>query len=385
MNCRVLLLDHTGKLGGAELSLLDVARGLNDVHVLLFEHGPFFDRLQAHDIPVEVDRAADALQNVSRSGSLVEDAMALPHAAQMAWRVAQRARQFDVVLANSQKSMIVGALATIIARRPLVWYLRDLLTIDHFSKWHCRLTASVANWCATRVIANSHATAEAFRHSGGTAPVSVVWNGIDPSPFEAVEPQVVEGLRRELGIGDAPLVGLFSRIAAWKGQHVLIRALADLPEVHALIAGDTLFPGDEPYKGQLHHLAQQHDVGNRLHFVGFREDIPTLMHLVDAVLHTSVAPEPFGRVIVEGMLAGKPVIASRAGGATEIITPPDTGLLVPPDDAPALADALQRLLDDPDRAMMMGQRAKQHALQHFSVSRMQQGVRSILSDEVCSS
>jgi glycosyltransferase involved in cell wall biosynthesis len=323
------------------------------------------------------------LQNVSRSGSLIEDAKAIPHVARLAWRVARRARRFDVIFANSQKSMVVSALASTIARRPLIWHLRDLLTTDHFSKWHCRLTASVANLCATRVIANSHATARAFRSSGGTAPVSVVWNGIDPAPFESVDPHSIDGLRRQLGIGDAPLVGLFSRIAAWKGQHVLLEALADLPKVQALIAGDTLFPGDEPYKNELHQLAKRYDLESRLHFVGFRDDVPSLMHLVDVVVHTSIAPEPFGRVIVEGMLAGKPVIASRAGGAVEIITPPDTGLLVPPGDAPALASALQGLLRNPLRAKRMGRHAKQHALQHFSVSRMQQDVRNVLHDDVC--
>ena len=385
MSCRVLFIDHTGKLGGAELSLLDVARGVDKAQVVLFEEGPFLDRLQERDIPVAVSPAAEPLQHVSRSGSITDDLMALPHVARLAWRLARRARDFDVVYANSQKSMIVGALAAVIARRPLIWHLRDLLTTDHFSGWHCRLTTLIANWCATRVIANSQATAEAFQTRGGTTPVSVVWNGIDPAPFEAVTTQDVERLRCQLGLGDVPLVGVFSRIAQWKGQHVLLEALANLPEVHALIVGDTLFQGDEPYKETLHRMAHQYGMEDRLHFLGFRNDVPRLMHLVDIVLHTSVAPEPFGRVIVEGMFAEKPVVASRAGGATEIIDAPRTGLLIPPDDARALAEALQRLLRNPHQATTMGRHAKQHAHRHFSVARMQQDVRNVLSDGICPS
>lgn len=380
MSLRVLFVDHTGKLGGAELSLLDVARGVAEAHVVLFEQGPFRDRLQDAGIPVEVCPAAESLQHVSRAGSLIDDVLALPHVTQLAWQLAQRARHFDVIYANSQKSMVVGALAALLARRPLVWHLRDLLTTDHFSEWHCRLTTLIANWCATHVIANSQATAEAFQNRGGTAPISVVWNGIDPAPFEAVTSQDVERLRRQLGLEGCPLVGVFSRIAKWKGQHVLLEALADLPDVHALIAGDTLFQGDKPYKEALHRMARHYELEDRLHFLGFRDDVPRLMHLVDVVLHTSVAPEPFGRVIVEGMLAGKPVVASRAGGATEVLDVPRTGLLIPPDDPCALANALQRLYRNPQLAAEMGRQAKQRALQHFSVDRMQQDVRTILSE-----
>jgi glycosyltransferase involved in cell wall biosynthesis len=382
MSCRPLFIDHTGKLGGAELSLLDVTQSVEDAQVILFEHGPFYERLQEQGIPVDVYPAAESLQDVSRSGSIPDDLMALPHVARLAGRLARRARDFDVIYANSQKSMVVGALAAMMARRPLIWHLRDLLTTEHFSKWHCRLTTWVANFCATHVIANSRATGEAFRAHGGTAPMSVIWNGIDPAPFEAVTSGEVERLKRQLGLDDVPLVGVFSRIAQWKGQHVLLEALADLPDVHALIAGGTLFQGDERYKEALHRMAREYELEDRLHFLGFRDDIPRLMHLVDVVLHTSVAPEPFGRVIVEGMLSGKPVVASRAGGATEILDPPRTGLLVPPGDAGVLTTALQRLYQHPHQAAEMGQQAKQHALRHFSVTRMQRAVRDLLSTVV---
>jgi glycosyltransferase involved in cell wall biosynthesis len=76
---------------------------------------------------------------------------------------------------------------------------------------------------------------------------------------------------------------------------------------------------------------------------GFREDVPVLMHACDVIVHTSTAPEPFGRVIVEGMLAGRPVIATNIGGPAEVLNHGETGYLVPPDDAQILADVLRTL------------------------------------------
>jgi glycosyltransferase involved in cell wall biosynthesis len=242
-----------------------------------------------------------------------------------------------------------------------------------------------ANWFADRVIVNSRATQSAFVRSGGRLEkTTVVYNGIDPAPFEAVSPSDLEALHRELACPEAPLLGVFGRLAPWKGQHVVLEALPHLPEAHALFVGDTLFRGDEPYEEALKRTAQDLNVADRVHFLGFRDDVPRLMSLVDLVLHTSVAPEPFGRVIVEGMLAGTPVIATRAGGPAEIIREPDTGVLVPPDDPDALTEATEKLLSNPEQARSMARAAQAYARRHFSVERMQQSVQVVI-DEVSGS
>jgi glycosyltransferase involved in cell wall biosynthesis len=250
--------------------------------------------------------------------------------------------------------MVVAALAGALARRPVVWHLRDLLTADHFGASQRRLATAVANRFVARVIANSRATAEAFIAAGGRPElVTVVYNGIDPAPFEAVTEANLDRLRGELGLNGAPTVGVFSRLAPWKGQHVLLEALVDLPDVHALFVGDELFGADEGYGSHLRARAAGLGVDERAHFLGFRRDVPALMRLVDVVAHTSTAPEPFGRVIVEAMLAGTPVVATDAGGASELIEQGRTGVLIPPDDAPALREALDCLQAAPTFAVAL--------------------------------
>ena len=98
------------------------------------------------------------------------------------------------------------------------------------------------------------------------------------------------------------------------------------------------------------------------------------MRAATMVVHSSVYPEPFGRVIVEGMLAGRPVIAARAGGAPEIVSEGVTGWLVPPDDPAALAGAIARVIDDPSRAEAVAARGAAHARANFSRDAMLRGV-----------
>ncbi|MEJ7811823.1 MAG: glycosyltransferase family 4 protein [Gemmatimonadaceae bacterium] len=374
---KVLFLSHSGVLGGAELFLLDLLHrepGIRERGTVgLLADGPFHERLEAEGIPVRVFATSAAVLGVRkgdtlRSGKIMRDVYALSR------RVGRFARDFDLLYANSQKAFIVAALAGLWERRPVLWHLHDILDRDHFSETNLRVAVTVANWLASRVVANSRSTAEAFIAQGGRAhKVRTLYYGIAPAPFLAVTDAEVEVLRAEMGLGDAPTVGLFSRLSPWKGQHVLIEALPTLPGVHALLVGDALF-GEEQYAEGLRAQAASLGVADRTHFLGFRTDLPRLMRLVNVVLHTSTAAEPFGRVIVEGMLAGRPVVASRAGGALEIIQDGVTGLLIQPGDPRALAAAVSSLIEHPDRADALGAAGRAYALAHFSLELMHDDV-----------
>ena len=175
-------------------------------------------------------------------------------------------------------------------------------------------------------------------------------------------------MRRTLGLSDSVrlVVGLFGRVAPWKGQHLAIEAAARLDATALLIVGAPLF-GEVAYAEELAGLVERLGLTGRVKLLGFREDIPRLMRAVDVVVHTSTAPEPFGRVLVEAMLVERPVIAADAGGAREIVEEGVTGLLVPPGQPDPLADALRRLLDDPALRLSMGQRGRERAERRFTL------------------
>jgi glycosyltransferase involved in cell wall biosynthesis len=288
----------------------------------------------------------------------------------LALRVARRARRHDFLHANSQKAFVLACLAGSLARRPVIWDLNDLLIPAHFSRTNIRLDVVLANHFADRVIANSRASADALIAQGGQPDkVHVVHNGIAPEPFDRVTDAEVTSLRYEFGLADAPVVGVFGRLSEWKGQHVALDALTHLPDVHLLLVGDALF-GEEAYAAALRARASELGIANRVRFLGFRTDVPQLMRLVQVVAHTSIAPEPFGRVIVEGMLARRPVVATQAGGVQEIVRDGETGILVPPGDATALAAAVRGLLEDPVRATRVAAAGRDHAERCFTVSAM---------------
>ncbi|HKH94237.1 MAG TPA: glycosyltransferase family 4 protein [Gemmatimonadaceae bacterium] len=379
----VLFVDHTGVMGGAQHSLLDIAESHREHGaVALFEDGAFASALEARGVRVLRIAGGDTLRRIKKS-SVLPGVRPLVAAGRMARALAELARPFDVLYANSPKSFLVAALAGGIARKPVVWHLRDILGQGHFSATNARAMVTVANWRAVRVVANSRATADAFVAAGGDPSlVTVVHNGIDPAPFDALAPDARGTVRAELGIpADAFLVGSFSRLHPWKGQTVLLDAVARMPDVHALIVGGALFSGEAPYEAELRARAQLPSFAGRVHMPGARDDVPRLLAACDVVVHASVLAEPFGRVLVEAMLAERPVVATRAGGVPEVVTDGETGVLIPPGDAGALGDALDALRRDVVRTATLARRGAARARECFSRDAMLAGVRRVL-DEV---
>lgn len=191
------------------------------------------------------------------------------------------------------------------------------------------------------------------------ARVHVVYNGLDVNDVPT-EPQ--PELYRQIGIEPGrPTIGIFSRLVPWKGHPVFLEAAAlvarEVPDLQALIVGaeEITAPG---YVQALQQQAQELGIADRVHLLGHRDDVLNLYPLVDVLVHASVRDEPFGRVIIEGMAAARPVVATRGGGTVEIVREGETGYLVPKGDAAAMAAAILRLLRDPARARQMGRMAR---------------------------
>ena len=376
---RVLFVDHAGVLGGAEFSLLDIATSFGaSSAVVLLADGPFRTELERRNVPVVVDPLG-AFARV-RKHTLIPSPAAGIDALGAARRLARRAAAYDVIYANSQKAFAVSAIAGRLAGRPVVWHLRDMLGPPHFSRTNARVAAWLANRFAGAVIANSRATAVAFRESGGNeALVRVVYNGIDAAPFDAVSSDAAMACRTALGASSGrPVVVHVGRFHHWKGQQVLVRALVLEPRAHAWFVGAPLF-GEHDFDAEVRALAETLGVSDRVRFLGFRDDVPVLLRAADIVVHSSVYPEPFGRVVVEGMLAGRPVIATDAGGVREIVTHGSTGILVRPDDPAALASAIGKVIDDPAAAAVLAAGGAAHARAQFSRASMLDAVRAVVA------
>jgi glycosyltransferase involved in cell wall biosynthesis len=123
----------------------------------------------------------------------------------------------------------------------------------------------------------------------------------------------------------------------------------------------------EHYTENLHQYIRDHAIESHIKFLGFREDIPTMLSQLDILVVPSLQ-EPFGKIVIEGMAMAKPVVASRVGGIPEIILNGETGLLVPPGDTEALRRALYTLITNPEKRYAMGRRGRQRVEQDFALS-----------------
>ncbi|WP_144143473.1 glycosyltransferase family 4 protein [Paraburkholderia sp. BCC1884] len=377
---RILAVDQSGVLGGAELSLLEIVKALRSrIEVVLFDDGPFRTALAKAGVTVNVLEAG-ALRHVRKQGGSLPMGQALKGLMSLVRATAKRARNVDVIYANTQRAMVIGAIAGKLARRPVVWHLRDIVSPEHFGNKQL----AIIKWCArfglAHVIANSAASARAFAEltQFDDKRIDVVFNGISAAPFDALRTVPQAALRQRLNLPpDAFLVGSFSRLARWKGQHVLLEAMVLNPQMHAVLVGAPLF-GEDQYEIELHAFVAAHNLGDRVHFLGFQHDIPACMCAVDAVVHTSITPEPFGRVIVEGMLAQRPVVAARAGGVLEIVDDYQNGVLCTPGDAHGLADVLAELRSNDELRNKLVRNGYQTALSRFGTETYVAGVERIL-------
>lgn len=379
---RVTYINQTGQLGGGELAILPwLQHEAEKAHVILFEDGPFRQLLESADVEVEL-LSLRSVKNIRRESGLFAVFRALPGLVNLRSVLRSRLASSEILYANSQKAFFLSAMSKR-SHQPLIWHLRDIMTGDHFSRFMRKLAVWMGNRYATHIIANSHATSDAFVANGGLRrKVTVVHDGVSGNAFAETEGEqkFAQLFRREHSIPEeAPLVGVFGRLSEWKGQHVLLQAMANLPNAHAVLVGDAMF-GEHAYVEKLRMQATALDVVGRIHFLGFRRDIPELMKAMTVIVHTSIAAEPFGLVIVEGMLACRPVIATRAGGALEIIVDGVSGILVTPGNSGELDMTIRELLTNPERARTLAEAGRERALATFSVEALFSGIEKVLYD-----
>lgn len=282
----------------------------------------------------------------------------LPYVARL-YRLSRRAG-IELIHHNNGLDVRAVVLARILGV-PLIAYQRG-------DEYHSPTVRYLSRFVDT-YIANSHATRGNLLKLG--VPAGRVTTLHPPVDLGRFDPSIDASRQRaELGLGEQDLCfGIPGTLLKWKGHDVFLRAarlvMESVPEARALIIGEAP-DGSTAYREELLRLARELGIAERTVFTGFRRDVPEMLQLLDVVVHASVSPEPFGRVIAEGMAMGKPVVAAGAGGPLEIIEHGRTGLLVPPDNAAALAGAIVTLLRDRVLARRLGQSARVAAEARFS-------------------
>ncbi|MFZ5453609.1 MAG: glycosyltransferase family 4 protein [Thermodesulfobacteriota bacterium] len=259
--------------------------------------------------------------------------------------------------------------------RVAAYLMRVPIIIDH---WHGfnrfnfkrRMLCRLFNPFTDLSFAVSEGVGEYVRQQCGTDPakIRVLYNGVDLAPFAPgrASPQI----REELGLPpDQPVVGLVARLDhRAKGHLELIQALALLQDRHPLHA---VMVGGGRRQEEMRELAASLGLQERVHFLGNRRDVPVLLKAMDLFVLPS-HNEGVSLAVLEAMAAGLPVIVSAVGGLPEIVRHEENGLLIPAKDVEALARSLARLLENPDLARRLGQKAREHIEARYSLESLGQ-------------
>jgi glycosyltransferase involved in cell wall biosynthesis len=363
---RVALVDHTARMGGGEFALLRLVERLDptEVHatVVLGEDGPLADRLRDVGVRVVVcllDPRLTERRKESLDGRGLASLRSLLLFARATLRLRRVFRELgiEVVHTNSLKAHLLGGVAGRLAGARVLWHVRDHLAEPYLPPAAARAVRLAARIVPHGVIAVSASAARTLPRGD----VTVLYQGVElPS---------LDGDVRASG----PLrVGLVGRIAPWKGQDVFLAAAARVlrthPHTEFVLAGSALF-GEEEFERELRLLAEGEELRGHVRFLGFHDDIHAVFCSLDVAVHASTQAEPYGNVVLEAMAAGKPIVAAGAGGVLEIVEDGETGVLVPPGDAAALAGALERLLSDPAERERLGANGRRLVEERFSLAR----------------
>ena len=361
---------------GTQRHLVQVALGLDrsrwrPVVCTLLENGPLAEPLQRAGIPVHCFGMVSSVAGWRFPITILR-------LIQLIRRERPAVVHTYLVVAN-----IVGSLAIRLAGAGCVVVTSRRDMGEDLTEVQRRLQLLSVRW-SDRILVNSSAVRQVALDAEKIPQekISLLLNGVDlPSePVGQAPPQSVGGQGPDVREGlppDAQVIGMVGNLRPVKGHDVVLRALPEIlkqnPSAHLAIAG---YVKDTVYVERLRRLAQQLGVSEHLHFLGERTDIQNVLNSFDLLVHASHA-EGNSNAILEAMAAGLAVAATKVGGAADVIRHGETGLLVPPNDPTALAQAVNRLLADSAERLRIGQAARNEVRTRFGVPKMVENLDSL--------
>jgi glycosyltransferase involved in cell wall biosynthesis len=386
---RIVYLTPSAQVGGAERALLDLLAGVRAEHpewhltVVLNGAGPLRERVEELGVgavmvpyPRALARLGDADAAGPRGwlGAVGRLGVAGPAVAAYVLRLRRALRGLapDVVHSNGIKTHVVAGWVVPAGARVL-WHVHDYLSSRRVVAPLLAATPRPAV-----VAAVSRSVADDFRAlRRPSAPVHCVYNATDLCAFSPAGERLDLDARADLppAAPGTVRIGLVSTGSRWKGQDVFLQALARLPAelpVRGYLIGGAIYEtrSGQFSTGELRAMAERLGLAGRVGFTGHLRDTAPALRGLDVVVHASVRPEPFGLVITEAMACARPVVVSRSGGPTEIVTEGVDGLAHDPRDVDALAAHLERLVRDPGLRERLGAEGRRTVEARFDRRRL---------------
>ncbi|OGW13350.1 MAG: hypothetical protein A3G93_07875 [Nitrospinae bacterium RIFCSPLOWO2_12_FULL_45_22] len=356
---------------GAQQNLLRLIRFLDrsrfEPLIIMPGDGPLRIAAEKYGIPVKIIPYPQALDvfGGKLTSSMFYQLSACFHLVRYSLQLYKSLKneQVDIICCNQRRSLLTIGFMAKLCRIPLIWYLRTDIPK--------RFLDDIGLFLADKIVCVSEGVEKIFtdrqkRHY--SRKFVVIHNGVELDRFSGE----IESFRKSTSIPEKDFViGMVSAIRPLKGHRFFIEAarrmLREYSHVHFVIVGGPNNNEESSYLNQLKDQVQQLGIGNRVHFLGFRTDIPSIMKGLDLLVLPSFA-EGLPNVILEAMASGKAVIASRVGGVEQVVVDHETGLLVLPRDTEALYKAMLELIKRPAKVKVMGIKGKERVEKYFSMS-----------------
>jgi len=379
---RVLYVNHTAEVSGSERSLLSLLAGLPRSVQPRVASPPGRLAQAVEELGIPVTSITDTAGSLRLHPGHTPRALAEMSLAALQVHRAARRHRAEVVHANSIRAGIELGLARVSPAASVV-SVRDCLPPGAVTTATMRLIAGTA----TTVVANSHYTADSVRTSAPNARLEVVHPAIDLARFDPARIDRAAA-RARLGVAGTRrvLLGVVAQLSPWKGQDTAIEALGLLREqrvdAHLLLIGSAKFVArstrfdNEAYVARLRRLIADAGLGDRVSWLGERDDVPELMRALDALLLPS-QEEPFGRALLEAMALEVPVLATNVGGPPELVRDGRDGYLLPPGEPAAWERAVRRIIESPEQGRELGRAGRLRVAQEFDVEHHVEAVLAV--------
>ncbi len=360
----ILFLSQGADFYGSNLILLQVAKHLKEagytIHVVFSLEGPIIQEFEKAQISSEVINLGVLRRSYVSFFGLFNWAYDFISALIRGILLVKKGK-FDIVYSNGL-GILIGVFAARLSSRKHIWHVHEIIPKPKYFFVTYRL---LLNWRFSQNIVVSEAV-RSFWATGVASNFHLIYNGI-PLPPDSSDPDKV---RQELGLApDTLLIGMIGRVSRIKGQDYFLKIAAELLKTNSnlkfLMVGDA-YPGNENLYVELQELKEFLGISNAVFDLGFRRDIPDILASLDLFVMPSVLPDSFPTVILEAMQQRKAIVATRQGGAQEMLIDNVSGVFIPINDEKAACKIISPLLQDRSKRIAMGLEGEQKLSKDFS-------------------
>jgi len=352
---KILYLTTSSKIGGAEQVILALAKNIDhalfDIEVCILSPKGALNE--------ELDRL-----KVKNFALGIKNWFYVPGAVYKLYRLLKR-KQYDIINTWLFHASVMGVFITLIKTSPII---ESRQYTDYMYKYNFKLKQildRIASHNVDHIIACSNAAKEVLTHyeKVDTRKITIIYNGTNIDEFRLYNINQRRQTRENLKVEDKIVLSFTAHLRPAKGHQYLLEAISKIKNQYTNIV--LLLIGEGVLRNELEALTRQLNIEDNVRFLGYRTDIPDILSATDIYVHSSVE-EGFGISIIEAMAVGLPVIATNVGGIPEIITNGENGILVPPENPQALAEAISDLIEHPDKRKMFAEKGRQHITANFT-------------------